>query len=280
MGFFCLDGKRKLESGRHLVGLEYSNLIEVTGPQPDVLRFRRDARRKVPPKLSKKFKIDEVDLSLEELFRKHRLEAPSESGIPWDFGIYFAHVGRTCGVEEFVRLDYSLVVKNYQICEFLVALSHVYPALCFVDSEACEGEEVMSTFVTGGRASSWTFPEKLRDGYLKRAAEANGIPDLEKAYGDGECDDSLLFAENEAVDAMMTVALRHWDKRVLSTLRKRRSKLRNIALPIPSTASPKTQGRSCQTPSMRRVVAGNDRFPKVAFLLPACCSQEMDSPSA
>ena len=209
------------------MGVEYSNLIEVAGPRPEVLKFRRNARRKVPPDLAKKFKIDVVELSIEELFRKHRLPAPSEAGVPWDFGIYFAHVGRTRKLEEFACLDYSLMVKNYQIYEFLIPLSCVFPDLCFVDSQACEGDEIMSMFVTKGRASRWTFPERLRDGYLKRAADANGIPDLEKAYdarsrrSDDERDDSLSVAEDEAVGAMMTVALRHWDKRVLSTLRKR-----------------------------------------------------------
>ena len=207
------------------MGVEYSNLIEVTGPRPEVLKFRRDARRKVPPKLSRKFKIDVVELSIEELFRKHDLAAPSESGLPWDFGIYFAQVGRTRKLEEFACVDYSLMVKNYQIYEFLIPLSRVFPTLCFVDSEACEGDEIMSTFVTSGRGSRWTFPEKLRDGYFKRAADANGISDLEKAYADGECDDSLSVVENEAEGAMLTVALRHWDKRVLSTLRKRSSQM-------------------------------------------------------
>jgi len=37
-----------------------------------------------------------------------------------DFGIYFAHVGRTRKLEEFACLDYSLMVKNYQIYEFLI----------------------------------------------------------------------------------------------------------------------------------------------------------------
>ena len=203
------------------MGVEYSNLIEVAGPRPEVLKFRRNGRRKVPPDLAKKFKIDVVELSIEELFRKHRLPAPSEAGVPWDFGIYFAQVGRTRKLEEFACLDYSLMVKNYQIYEFLIPLSVVFPALCFVDSEACEGDEIMSTFVSKGRVSRWTFPEKRRDGFFKRAGDANGIPDLEKAYADGECDDLLSVVENEAEGAMLTVALRHWDKRVLSTLRKR-----------------------------------------------------------
>jgi len=204
------------------VGVEYSNLIEVTGPRPEVLKFRRGGRRKVPPDLAKKFKIEVVELSIEELFRKHRLPSPSEAGVPWDFGIYFAQVGRTRKIEEFARLDYSLMVKNYQIYEFLIPLSLVFPALCFVDSEACEGDEIMSTFVSKGRVSRWTFPEKRRDGFFKRAGDANGIPDLdEKAYAEGEHDDILSVVENEAEGAMLTVALRHWDKRVLSTLRKR-----------------------------------------------------------
>jgi hypothetical protein len=203
------------------MGVEYSNLIEVTGPRPEVLKFRRNGRRKVPPDLAKKFKINMVELSLEELFRKHHLPAPSEGGVPWDFGIYFAHVGRMRKLEEFVCLDYSLMVKNYQIYEFLIPLSCVFPALCFVDSQSCEGDEIMSTFVTRGRVSTWIFPERLRDGYLKRAAGANGIHDLEKAYEDGKCDDALSVVENEAEGEMLMFALRHWDKRVLSTLRKR-----------------------------------------------------------
>jgi hypothetical protein len=56
---------------------------------------------------------------------------------------------------------------------------------------------------------------------LKRAADANGIHDLEKAYEDGKCDDALSVVENEAEGEMLRFALRHWDKRVLSTLRKR-----------------------------------------------------------
>ncbi len=203
------------------MGVEYSNLIEVTGPRTEVVKFRRGARRKVQPALAKKFKIDVVELSIEELFRKHRLPSPSESGVPSDFGIYFARVGRTRKLEEFARLDYSLMVKNYQIYEFLIPLSLVFPALCFVDSEACEGDEIMSTFVSRGRVSKWIFPETRRDGYMKRAADANGIQDLDKAYADGECDDALSVVEDEAEGAMLAVALRHWDKRVLSTLRKR-----------------------------------------------------------
>jgi hypothetical protein len=210
------------------VGVNYSNLIEVTGPRLAVLKFRREARRKLPPDLAKKYKIDAVELSLEELFRKTRLPIPSEGGVPSDFGIYFAAVGRTRRVEEFARLDYSLVVKNYQIYEFLIPLSQVYPALCFVDSQACECEEFISTFVTRGRVSKWIFPEKLRDGFLKRAAAANGITDLEQAYADGNWDDGLSNTENEAEEEMLTVALRHWDKRVVSTLRKR-----SVASPTP-----------------------------------------------
>ena len=170
MAEYALLPKSVSFNWRLFVVVEYSNLIEVTGPRPEVLRFRKDARRRVPPELSKQFKIDVVELSIEELFRKHRLDAPFEYGVLGDFGIYFAQVGRTHQLEEFARLNYSLVVKNCQIYEFLLPLSRIYPLLCFVDSEACEGQEIMSTFLTRGRAFEWIFPEKLRDGYLKQAA--------------------------------------------------------------------------------------------------------------
>jgi hypothetical protein len=143
------------------MSVEYSNLIEVTGPRSEVLRFRRDARRKLPPRLAKEFNIDVVELSLEELFHRHNLAAPSDAGIPSDFGIYFGTVGRIRKLEDSARLDYSLVVKNYEIYCFLIPLSCLYPALCFVDAQACEGEEIMSTFITKGRVSVGAFQKSF-----------------------------------------------------------------------------------------------------------------------
>ena len=111
------------------------NRIAVTGPKAEVLRFRDDARRRLSSSLRKSLNLPSVAFSLERLFRKNRLTAPSADGIPNDDWHYFTAGSRLTNWNGHTRIEYGLEVKNYEIYELLIALSRSYAELCFVDSE-------------------------------------------------------------------------------------------------------------------------------------------------
>lgn len=193
----------------------YFNLITATGPRAAVLAFRHDARRKLSPSLQKAIGLPQVDLSLEQLFHKHRLEAPSDDGFPLDSGDYCTTARPMIKWNEYASAFYEFHVKNNQVHMFLVPLSRCYRELCFVDSEIClDDGSITGVYVSQGRASTWVLPEARQNSHWKRAAKKHGVASLDDAYEDDE-------VRSDAEDGMLVEALKHWDQRVLRVLRKR-----------------------------------------------------------
>jgi hypothetical protein len=183
----------------------YFNRIAVTGPRSAVLGFREDARRRGVP------------LSLDQLFRKRNLVAPSSDGVPKDISPfhYYAHVLRPTEWHGYTRIDYELEIKNYEVYEFLIPVSRAYRELCFVDSQICLHDgSIIAVYAARGRSSTWNLSMDRCDSHWVLAAKAHGIGKLEDAYED----DSI---RSDAEDGMLTEALGHWDKRVLRVLRRR-----------------------------------------------------------
>jgi hypothetical protein len=197
------------------VSVVYFNLITVTGPRPAVLAFRHDALRQFSPSLRKAIGLPRVDLSLEKLFRKHRLAAPSSDGIPDDGGDYCTRALPMTEWNAYARTLYEFHIKNNEIHAFLVPLSRCYRELCFVDSEIClDDGSITSVYVSRGRASTWEPPEDRQNFHWERAAKEHGVANLDDAYEDDE-------VRSDVEDSMLLEALRHWDQRVLRVLRKR-----------------------------------------------------------
>jgi hypothetical protein len=189
------------------------NRIAVTGPRSAVLRFRDDARRRLSPSLKKSLGLPSVAFSLERLFRKNRLRAPSSDGVPNDEWHYFSSGSRLTDWHGYVRIEYGLEVKNYEIYELLMPLSRSYAELCFVDSEiSLDSGEINAMYIARGRCSRWTLPEDRCHAHWQRAAREHGIDKLDDAYED----DGL---RSVAEDGMVAEAICHWDKRVLRALR-------------------------------------------------------------
>lgn len=135
------------------------NRIAVTGPRSEVLRLRGDARRRLSPSLEKALHLQYVAFSLERLFRKNRLPAPSSRGIPNDEGHYFTSTSRLTEWHGYTRIEYSLEVKNYEVHELLIPLSRSYVDLCFVDGEiSLDSGEINGIYIARGRCSKWTLP--------------------------------------------------------------------------------------------------------------------------
>jgi hypothetical protein len=195
------------------VSVIFFNLVAVIGSRPAVLEFRSDARRRLSPSLRAEFGISQVDLSLDKLFRKHRLAASSSAGIPGDNGHYLTTALPIAKWHTFARVLYEFEIKNYQIHELLAPLSRCYREVCFVNSEIClDDGSITSICVVRGRASTWDFPEDRKNYHWERAAKKHGVAQLEDAYED----DSI---RSDAEDGMLLEAIGHWDKRVLRTLR-------------------------------------------------------------
>lgn len=200
------------------------NRIAIAGPRSKVLGFRNDAHRRLSPTLKELLGEPYVVFSLERLFRKNRLEAPSPDGIPFDAlrvgneilaGHYFTSVTPLAEWHGYSRVEYSVEVKNYEIYQLLIPLSRSYAELCFVDSEiSLDSGEINAMYVTRGRCSRWTLPEDRCNVHWQRAAKANGVEQLEDAYEDDG-------VRSDAEEGMLAEAMAHWDKRVLHTLRRR-----------------------------------------------------------
>jgi hypothetical protein len=126
-----------------------------------------------------------VALSLERLFRKNGLPAPSSDGIPNDGGHYFTSGSRLTNWHGYARIDYGLEVKNYEIYELLMPLSRSYAELCFVDSElSLDSGEINAMYIARGRCSKWTLPEERSDAHWQRAARELGIPMMSISHSD------------------------------------------------------------------------------------------------
>jgi len=91
------------------------NRISVTGPRPKVHQFRSEARRRLPSSLRKWTDVTSVAFSLERLFQKNCLPAPSSAGIPFDAWHYFTSAGPVAEWHGFARIVYGLEVKNYEL---------------------------------------------------------------------------------------------------------------------------------------------------------------------
>ena len=136
------------------------NRIAVTGPRPNVLGFRDDARRRLRHRLRETIGRPSIAFSLEGLFRKNHLPAPSKDGIPCDVWHYFSSAGRVAEWNGYARVVYGLEIKNYEVYELLAPLSGIYSDLCFVDSQIClDSGEIMAAFVARGRCSKSLLPE-------------------------------------------------------------------------------------------------------------------------
>jgi hypothetical protein len=191
-----------------------SNRIAIAGLRSKVLGFRDDARRRLSPSLKKSLDLAYVSFSLERLFRKNRLPAPSSDGIPNDAGHYYTSALSLKEWHGYARIEYGLEVKNYEVRELLVPLSKSYAELCFVDSElSLDSGEINSMYIARGRCSKWALPEDRCDAHWQRAAKENGVAKLTDAYED----DSV---RSDAEEGMLAEAMSHWDKQVLRALRR------------------------------------------------------------
>ena len=201
-----------------------SNMIAIAGPRSKVLGFRNDAHRRLSPAVKESLGQPSVAFSLERLFSRNHLPAPSPDGVPFDFfhlgndilgGHYFTSRRPLAEWHGYARVEYSVEVKNYEIYHLLIPLSRSYPDLCIVDSEiSLDSGEINSMYVTRGRCSKWTLPEDRCNAHWQRAATENGVAKIEDAYED----DSV---RSDAEEGMLSEAMSHWDKRVLRTLRMR-----------------------------------------------------------
>jgi hypothetical protein len=195
------------------MSVEFFNLINVTGNRAEVLQFRKDARRRLSPPLKAQLELSTIDLSIEKLFRLHRIPDPW-GGLPGDEGIYYATFETLAEWRGFSQARYTLSIKNNEIHELLLPISRCYPALCFVNSQMDDsGASIMSTFTRRGRQSRGELPEARHDACWKAAAERRGIRDMFKAYDDDDCRDD---AEQE----MIVEAMNQWDERVVRVLRR------------------------------------------------------------
>ncbi len=200
------------------------NRITIAGPRSNVLGFRNDARRRLPSSLKEVLCEPCVAFSLERLFRKNRLQAPSPDGIPFETfrvgneilaGDYFTSAMPVVEWHGYSRIEYRVEVKNYEIYQLLIPLSRCYAELCFVDSEiSLDSGEINATYVTRGRCSRWTLPEDRCDAHWQRAAKVNGVELLGDAYEDDG-------VRSDAEEGMLAEAAARWDKRVIHTLRRR-----------------------------------------------------------
>jgi hypothetical protein len=191
----------------------FFNRIAVSGSKISVHQLRKDARRRLPASIRVMLKLSTIDLSFEQLFRLHpRLSYP-ERDIPRDELHYLAEFDGAAPWHEFMQARYTLEVKNTQIHEMLLPLSHCYPALCFVNSELClDDGSVLSVYTRRGRQFLWELPERRCDAHWKAAAKVQGIKDLQTAYDNDE-------ARCDAEDRMVAEGLVRWDNRVLRDLR-------------------------------------------------------------
>jgi hypothetical protein len=200
------------------------NRIAIMGTRSKVLQFRDDARRRLSPALKKLLRVPYVAFSLEHLFSKNRLPAPSPDGIPFDAyqdgkdtwaGHYFTSRLPLAEWHGYARIEYRVEVKNYEIYNLLIPLSRAYAELCFVDSEiSLDSGEINAMYVARGRCSRWALPEDRCNAHWQRAAKENGVAKLDDAYED----DSV---RSDAEENMLAEAMAHWDKRVLRALRTR-----------------------------------------------------------
>jgi hypothetical protein len=190
------------------------NRIAVTGPRPEVLEFRADARRRLPSSARKWTDRTSVAFSLERLFQKNCLPAPSSNGIPFDAWHYFTWAERVAAWHGYARIEYGLEVKNYEVYELLTPLSRVYSDLCFVDSQiSLDSGEIMAAYTARGRCSKWILSEERCGAHWERSAADHAVAELDDAYEDDD-------VRRDAEHGMLTEALAHWDKRVLRTLKR------------------------------------------------------------
>jgi hypothetical protein len=188
------------------------NLISVTGPQEDVLKFRNDALRPLSAKLKRQLRLRAIEFSIETLFQLHQLPDPY-NGLPGDEGEYYASFD---GVEEwrgFSRAKYTLSLKNNEIHELFLPISRCYPALCFVNSQLDDNGSIVSTFTKRGRQARWELPEERLEAYWKAAAKRHRIKNMEKAYDDAVCREG-------AEGCGLAEALNQWDDRVVLALKR------------------------------------------------------------
>lgn len=200
------------------------NRVTVTGIRPAVLRFRDDARRRLPPTLKKVIGQPSVAFSFERLFHKNHVPAPLPDGIPLDAyrdgkdtwtGHCFTSALRLAEWHCYARVEYEIEVKNYEIYDLLTPLSCSYPELCFVDSEiSLDSGDINCMYISRGRCSRWTLPEHRSDEHWQRAAKKHGIAELDDAYEDDD-------VRSDAEEGMLAEAMAHWDKHVLRVLRRR-----------------------------------------------------------
>jgi hypothetical protein len=158
--------------------------------------------------------LSTIDFSFEQLFRLHPELSYPENDIPCDEFHYLAEFVVSARWHEFAQARYTLEVKNTQIHQMLLPLSHCYPRLCFVNSELClDDGSVLSVYSRKGRQFFWELPEKRSVMHWKAAAKLQGVENMEMAYDDDE-------VRRIAEDRMLTEGLLRWDQRFLRDLRR------------------------------------------------------------
>jgi hypothetical protein len=192
----------------------FYNHIAVSGARPNVLQFRKDARRRLPTSLQAQLHLSTIDLSFERLFQLHPQLRYSERRIPADEYHYSARFWSLARWHEGTQARYTLEVKNTQIHEMLLPLSRCYPDVCFVNSELClDDGSIMGVFTRRGRQSKWDLPEARSDAHWAAAASQHGVYKMDDAYEDDDI-------RGDAESAGLSEAVQQWDDRVRRVLRR------------------------------------------------------------
>src|ERR1017187_3849471 len=192
----------------------FYNHIAVSGARPNVLHFRKDARRRLPASLRAALKLSTIHLSFERLFQLHPQLRYSKRRIPADEYHYFAVSCPLARWHEGTQARYTLGVKNIQIHEMLLPLSRCYQDVCFVNSELrLDNGSITSVFTRRGRQSKWDLPEARIDAHLKAAARQHGVRKMD----DADDNDDIRW---DTQAASLSEAIQQWDERVRRSLRR------------------------------------------------------------
>lgn len=109
------------------MSFECYNLINVTGSRTDVRQFRQDARRRLSPRLKAELELSTIELSIEKLFRLHKLPDPL-GGLTGDEGYTSRSSIRWRNGADFRRLDILFMSRTMRFmncfCPSRVAIRH------------------------------------------------------------------------------------------------------------------------------------------------------------
>jgi hypothetical protein len=190
------------------------NQLEVSGPAPEVHRFR-DLALRVDNGTALSFKRlyawlpEEQQLELEEPYEPWGGSWPNEEGIE-------APEEQTLQVPGMLRLVYDFSMARYAPDELLVAVSTHFPTICFVLGWVDpNNDEQSSKHIEYGLTDLYEAPDALVTQLRAEVYRRHGL-DYEQAIDDD--DDDQLWADIEGDWACRDAVVRHWDDRVAEDL--------------------------------------------------------------